>query len=71
MKVSSETGMGNWNALHLPMNPGLKLSKSSEEEGVNEKEYRKNSGCLRYLIHTRPDLSFAVGVLRRYMQAPK
>ncbi|XP_048633562.1 secreted RxLR effector protein 161-like [Brassica napus] len=35
------------------------------------KEYRKNSGCLRYLIHTRPDLSFTVGVLRRYMQAPK
>ena len=46
MKILSETGMGNWNALHLSMNRSLKLSKSSEEEGVNENEYRKNIGAL-------------------------
>ena len=27
-------------------------------------------GCPRYLLHTRPDLSFAVGVASRYMERP-
>lgn len=33
--------------------------------------YRRNVGYFRYLLNTRPDLSFAVGVLSRYMQRPK
>lgn len=27
-------------------------------------------GCLRYLLHTRPDLSYAVGVASRFMEHP-
>lgn len=32
---------------------------------------RRSIGCLRYLLHTRPDLSLSVGVLSRYMHEPK
>lgn len=31
----------------------------------------KNIGCLHYSLHTRPNLSYWVGVLSRYMQNPK
>ncbi|XP_038988043.1 secreted RxLR effector protein 161-like [Phoenix dactylifera] len=33
-------------------------------------EYRRMIGCLRYLLHTRPDLSYAVGVASRFMEKP-
>ena len=71
MKILSETGMKDCNATHIPMEPALKLSKALEEKGVDETEYRRHIGCLRYLLHTRPDLAFSVGVLSRYMQSPK
>ncbi|XP_039115806.1 secreted RxLR effector protein 161-like [Dioscorea cayenensis subsp. rotundata] len=33
-------------------------------------EYRRAIGCLRYLVHSHPDISFAVGVARRFMEKP-
>ncbi|KAG6504883.1 hypothetical protein ZIOFF_037231 [Zingiber officinale] len=33
-------------------------------------EYRRVIGCLRYLLHTRPDLSYPVGMTSRYMERP-
>lgn len=31
----------------------------------------ENIGCLRYILHTRPDLSYSVGVMSRFMQSPR
>lgn len=70
-KILEEIGMIECNATQSPMDAGLKLSKGQEEESVNEREYRKTIGCLRYLIHTQPDLAYSVGVLSRYMHEPK
>lgn len=70
-KILSEAKMEDCNAIHAPMDPGLRLSKGEGEENIDETEYRRNIGCLRYLLHTRPDLSYSVGVLSRYMQQPK
>ncbi|XP_013658000.2 uncharacterized protein LOC106362679 [Brassica napus] len=49
--------MGECNAVHVPVDPGLKLSRSPKEEAVNHKEFQRNIGCLQYLIHTRLDLA--------------
>ena len=38
---------------------------------MNATEYRRLIGSLRYLIHTRPDLGYSVGVVSRYMESPK
>lgn len=70
-KILSETGMTGCNSTHVPMDMNIKLSKSTEEKSTDEKKYRRSIGCLRYLIHTRPDLSYSIGVLSRYMLDPK
>ena len=71
LRILEESGMKNYNMSHIPMEHGLKLEKSIEEEDIDATSYRRNVGCLRYLLHTRPDLSYTVGVLSRYMQSPK
>ncbi|XP_042755647.1 secreted RxLR effector protein 161-like [Lactuca sativa] len=48
----------------------LKLTKEGEGELVNPTEYRSIVGGLRYLTHTRPDITFAVGVVSRFMEKP-
>ena len=62
--------MGMCNLTHVPMDFNVKLSKSPAEKGVDETGFRRNIGCMQYLLHTRPDLSFSVGLLSRYMQEP-
>ena len=69
-KILEETRMSLCNLTHVPMEMNAKFSKEPNEEKIDEKEYRRSIGCLRYLLHTRPDLSFSVRVLSRYMQAP-
>ena len=70
-KILEETGMSTCNLVHTPMDINVKLSKATQETAINERDYRRSIGCLRYLLHTRPDLSYSVGVLSRYMQKPK
>lgn len=71
LKILEESGMSNCNMSHIPMEHGLQLEKSIEEDNIDATSYRRSVGCLRYLLHTRPDLSYAVGILSRYMQSPK
>jgi Reverse transcriptase (RNA-dependent DNA polymerase) len=48
-------------------------SKLSAEvgESVNKERYQRLVGQLIYLSHTRPDISFAVSVVSRYMHDPR
>nr|GFA11982.1 ribonuclease H-like domain, reverse transcriptase, RNA-dependent DNA polymerase [Tanacetum cinerariifolium] len=48
-----------------------RLTKNTEGTLVNSTEYRSLIGCLRYLLHTRPDLSYSVRLLSRFMREPK
>ncbi|KAM0916826.1 hypothetical protein ACQ4PT_009866 [Festuca glaucescens] len=69
-KLLDKAGMAGCNATHTPMEPRCRLSKESKEAAVDATFYRSVIGSLRYLVHTRPDIPFAVGFLSRFMEAP-
>ena len=52
------------------MEPKTKLSKASNCPSVDSTLYKSIIGSLRYLVNTRPGLSYSVGVMSRYMEAP-
>jgi len=70
LKILENAGMMNCNPCATPMEARLKLTKSSEDEVVSPTAYRSIIGSLRYIVNTRPDLAFSVGVVSRYMEAP-
>ena len=49
----------------------LKLSTKSTTPEVDASMYRSLVGSLRYLVHTRPDIAFAVGYVSRFMEKPQ
>nr|GEX23281.1 ribonuclease H-like domain, reverse transcriptase, RNA-dependent DNA polymerase [Tanacetum cinerariifolium] len=70
-KILKEAGMIDFNETLIPMDPETRLTKASEGKMVNSTEYQSIIGCLRYLLHTRLDLSYSVGLLSRFMQEPR
>lgn len=71
LKIVEDAGMAKCNPVQTPMELGLVLSKALEEKEIDATNYRRNIGCLRYLLHTTPDLAFSVGVLSRFMHSPR
>ncbi|XP_066311281.1 secreted RxLR effector protein 161-like [Miscanthus floridulus] len=49
------------------MEARLKLSKKKEDEAMDPTAYKS----LRYIVNTRLDLAYSVGVVSRYMEAPR
>ncbi|KAE8648097.1 hypothetical protein Csa_004708 [Cucumis sativus] len=62
--------MADCNATKYLMEPKAQLHKDMEGAPIDATEYRSIVGCLRYLLNTRPDLSYVVGMASRYMERP-
>ena len=69
-KLLEKSGMAGCKVCHTPMEPRFKLSKQSTSPAVDATEYRSIVGSVRYLVHTRLDLTFSVGYVSRFMEAP-
>ena len=65
-----ETGMLGCRPASTPIDANHKLSAESGDP-VNKERYQRLVGWLIYLCHTRPDISYAVSVVSRYMHDPR
>lgn len=63
-------GIAECKPTKYPMEPALQLHKDESGKAVDSTEYKSDVGGLRYLVHTRPDIAYAVGVVSRYMERP-
>lgn len=68
--ILDKTEMSQCNSTKCPIEHKVQLTKDEDGDLVDPTEYRRIVGSLRYLTHTRPDLSFAVGVVSRFMEKP-
>ena len=64
-------GMLDCKPISMPMEMNAKLCAHEGKNLEDATMYRQLVGSLIYLTLTRPDISFAVGVVSRYMQSPK
>jgi hypothetical protein len=69
-KIIEKVGLSGCNSCNTPMEPRLKLGKASSKPLVDKTMYCSIVGSLRYLVHTRPDIVFAVGYVSRFMEVP-
>ncbi|KAG7576575.1 Ribonuclease H-like superfamily [Arabidopsis thaliana x Arabidopsis arenosa] len=62
--------MTNCNVEETPMNVNEKLQMDDGTEKADPTRFRSLVGGLIYLTHTRPDISFAVSAISRFMHSP-
>ena len=66
-----ETGMLGAKPEETPMDDQYKLEIKEKGVPANTERYRRLVGKLIYLTHTRPDISFAVGMVSQFMHQPQ
>jgi hypothetical protein len=69
-KILEVAGMVDCKAVATPMEERLRLSCDSTTEEVDATLYCRIVGSLRYLIHTRSDLTYAVGYMSWFLERP-
>lgn len=69
-KVLAKSRMKDCKPTKYPMEPALQLDKDEMGKAVDPTGYKSIVGRLRYLVHTRPDIAFSVGIVSRYMERP-
>lgn len=62
--------MADCNLALTPTEPGLKLCKDDGEKKINNIFFKQIIGSLIYLTATRPDITYAVSLVSRYMKKP-
>jgi hypothetical protein len=70
LDLLTETGMLGCRPAVTPIDQRHKLSADAGEP-IDRERYQRLVGRLIYLSHTRPDISFAVSVVSRYMHDPR
>lgn len=71
-EVLERFGLGDCNGVKNPIVPGsTKLSKNDGGKHVDATLFKKIVGSLMYMTATRPDLTYSVCLISRFMSSPK
>ncbi|XP_020266633.1 uncharacterized protein LOC109842135 [Asparagus officinalis] len=62
--------MNECNPVNTPVAIGMKLSREGDGRFVDSTLFKSLVGSLRYLTITRPDITYGVGLVSRYMETP-
>ncbi|KAL5763908.1 hypothetical protein ACOSQ2_016502 [Xanthoceras sorbifolium] len=62
--------MDDCKPINTPVECGVKLSKHDEGESIDPTFFKSLVRSLHYLMCTRPDIFYAVGLVSRYMENP-
>ena len=69
-KLLEKAGMSDCNPSKYPMDPKLQLNKDEKGKQVDSTLFKSLVGGLRYLVNTRPDIAYSVGIISRFMERP-
>lgn len=69
-RLLEKAGMIECNPTLYPMDPKEEITRDENGRAVDATKYRSIVGGLRYLVNTRPDIAFSVGIVSRYMERP-
>ena len=70
LDLLKETGMLSSKSSETPMDPNIKFNKDDGELLHDPGRYRRLVGKFIYLTVTRPDITFAVGIVSQFMCNP-
>ncbi|XP_074352885.1 uncharacterized protein LOC141692040 [Apium graveolens] len=66
-KVLQKAGLSECNSVKYLMELKLQIDADKNGEDVNSTQYKSIVGGLRYLVYTRPDIAYSMGIVSRYM----
>lgn len=69
-RLIEKAGLEDCNPSKYPMEMKTQLDKDEKGKPVNPTMFKSLVGGLRYLVHTRPDTAFSVGIVSRFMERP-
>ena len=69
-RIIDQCGMTGCNPVDTPMEQNCKLVPGRPDMAKDVTKFRSLVGSLRYLVNTRPDISYSVGMVSRYMECP-
>ena len=70
-EILKKFGMKDSKPVGTPMCIGRKLTKDDDYKEVDQTLYRSMIGKLQYVVHTRPDIALAVGIVARFSEKPR
>ena len=70
-EIVKKFGMKDCKSVGTPMCTRLKFTKEDESKEVDQTLYRSMIGKLQYVVHTRPDIALAVGIVARFLAKPR